>query len=135
MNGRQVRRGAHKYQTQNNSNPNNLYSSKTVYSMLSHCVASNITAAIRAGCRRSIPASSIALSQAVSQCRNYSSRSQHPRFTTYTRGNNQISNRHPQVNCLRTSDSRLLSTHPICDHIDCNSSRDLSPEDFDSKFC
>mmetsp|Transcript_21949 Transcript_21949/g.33918 ORF Transcript_21949/g.33918 Transcript_21949/m.33918 type:complete len:743 (+) Transcript_21949:62-2290(+) len=89
------------------------------------------------GCYHQVPASSVAFSRIISasQCRrNNSSISRTPSrprfFATAARTNTAYYNRpHPSL-----IGSRRLSTHPICDPINSNIAKDLSPEEYDQAY-
>ena len=122
---------------------NKVFTCQRYRNMLSHKAALSLPSAIiRAGCSRHIPASSVALSRIVSmhQCRGNTSVSSSfksdptpPRFLTTAKVYQP-----PKVSYYQTypplNHRRLMSTHHICDPIDNNIAKNLSPEDFDSEF-
>ncbi|KAL9179936.1 hypothetical protein ACHAXT_007906 [Thalassiosira profunda] len=106
--------------------------------MLSHQAAiAGLQPAVRAACRRQIPASSVALSRALSM---YHRRGRTagpltspapPRFLTTTR---QVPAHCPPSVLSPGPSSRWLSSHPICEQIDCTISKDLSQEEYDNAY-
>lgn len=96
--------------------------------------AASLPSAIRAGCSRHIPASSVALSRTMAMRKGSAVNVNlgHRFLTTSPRQSDPLFIRgHPTYPPLNR---RWLSSHPICENIDCNIAKDLSPEEFDSKL-
>lgn len=108
--------------------------------MLSHQSTLVSASAIRQASRHTLPASSIALSRIVSSIELHSNvtvrRTLHSRAhvaTTLLAQNNLYLHRSHTFHPHSQWNHRWLSTHPICENIDCEIAKDLSAEEFDSK--
>ncbi len=96
-----------------------------------------LPALILRGCYHQVPASSVAFSRLISarQCRRNSSFTSRtplqPRFVAAAAKRSAAYCNKPQPFLI---DSRRLSTHPICDPINSNIAKDISPEEYDQAY-
>lgn len=97
-------------------------------------VTAKLPPLILRGCYHQVPASSLAISRIISarQCRRSSCIApSHPRFFATTAS--RITSYHNKPH-LAMIEPRRLSTHPICDPINSNIAKDLSPEEYDQAY-
>ena len=101
-----------------------------------NAVTAKLPPLILRGCYHTVPASSVAFSRIISarQCRRNSSSSRAPSrprfFATAARRNTTY---YDKLNPSLIG-SRRLSTHPICDPINSNVAKNLSPEEYDQAY-
>lgn len=103
--------------------------------MLSHKAAlGGIPVAIRQAASRHIPVSSLAFTR-IASMNNYNkstpTSSSSPQIVRFL--HNTTLNQSPPVSYPSELTRRWKSAHPICENIDTNIAKDLSPEDFDSE--
>jgi ubiquinone/menaquinone biosynthesis C-methylase UbiE len=102
-------------------------------------ITAKVPSLILRGCYHQVPASSVAFSRIISarQCRRHSSSNNstpsQPRFfaTKSSINTSYAVVRRPHAALI---EQRRLSTHPICDPINANIAKDLTPEEYDQAY-